>query len=263
MPGVHPGLVRNAFMAHALAVIEAFSTDRVEDRQTPGSPDLVELLQHVREARDRAIGRVFPGSTDPELDYANSEAQVLGAIAAERELMQAAEPVDFARYEAIVLAKTSVGNPASLALARAAGWDRRRCAGVRDALQSTWLGMQYQDDVVDWEDDIRRGNAWPLLLARKVRSDAPLRDRPTERNPIQKMLFSCGILTDMLARGHRHFRAARMRATALQCPELAGWARAKEVHAGRSSGRRRAAPDMRFACTLSLRGQLKSWRDAT
>jgi hypothetical protein len=231
MPEAHPKLVRDAFMAHALAVIEAFGTDRIQDRQVPGSPELDALLEHLRQARDLAISRVCDPAGDPELDYAKASADVLRSIEDEKQVMAAGIPVDFDRYEQIALGKTRVGMPASLALAKAAGASDKKREGIRETLQSIWLGMQYQDDVVDWEDDLRRGSSWVILLARKVRLKVPLRDRPTERNPIRQMIFDSRVLEDMLTRGYRRFRAARMRAPALGCRELAQWARSKEVHA--------------------------------
>src|SRR4051812_12405587 len=64
MPEVHGAAVRDAVMAHMLAVIDAFATDRVEDGQAQRSRELSELLEHMRRARDAAITRVAPGVKD-------------------------------------------------------------------------------------------------------------------------------------------------------------------------------------------------------
>jgi hypothetical protein len=231
LPGVHPGLVRDAFLAHALAVIEAFGTDRLADGQAIDTPELHRLLELLRLARDRALLRVRHQGTDPELDYSAAGADVLRSIAAEKELMQRGVAVDFSRYEEIALGKTRVGTPASLALAKAFGLADAKCAAIRRTLSSIWLGMQYHDDVVDWEDDLRRGSSWVIHLARGGQLQVPPRERPTERSPIRRMIFASRILEQMLSRAHQHFRAARMRAQALGCRELATWARGKELHA--------------------------------
>src|SRR3954466_7617115 len=50
MPHIPSGKVRDAVLAHALAVIDGFGTDRLEDSQIPPSIELQELLDHVRAA---------------------------------------------------------------------------------------------------------------------------------------------------------------------------------------------------------------------
>ena len=40
MPQISPAKVRDAVLAHAFAVIDAFGTDRIEDQQIESSPDL-------------------------------------------------------------------------------------------------------------------------------------------------------------------------------------------------------------------------------
>jgi hypothetical protein len=229
MPEVHPSLVRQAVLAHALAVIEAFGTDRLEDGQIPPSPQIERILEHARTTRDGALARVGVRA-DPLVDFGRAGREMLSAIAMERDLLEGMIPTTFSRYEAIALGKARIGFPASLALARAVGWDDERCETVAKTLSAIWLGMQYHDDVVDWEDDLRRGSAWAILLARSTRIETPPRDRPTERDPIRKMILESGVLARMLRRAYRHFRAARLRAEALGCRQLATWARAKERH---------------------------------
>src|SRR4051794_29289451 len=108
LPGITPGQVRDSFLAHALAVIEAFGTDRVEDGQTAESPELRMVLERLRLGRDRALACVYPIGADRELDYVAASAEVLESQAIERELMAAGASVDFARYEAIARGKASV-----------------------------------------------------------------------------------------------------------------------------------------------------------
>ena len=62
MPYVSPELVRDAVMAQAFAVIEAFGTDRIEDRQIEPSEALVDVLTRIRTARRRGSSSASRGS---------------------------------------------------------------------------------------------------------------------------------------------------------------------------------------------------------
>jgi len=53
MPGVPDEAVRHALFGHALAVIEAMGTDRIEDGQVQSTPGLLRVLAVVRDARAR------------------------------------------------------------------------------------------------------------------------------------------------------------------------------------------------------------------
>lgn len=231
MPHISPAKVRDAVLAHALAVIDGFGTDRIEDRQIASSPELEELLLRIRSARDRSLLSVVGCLGDAATDFGRIHREMIEGIHAEQRMMAEHAHVDFVLYEDIALRKTSIGAPASVALARAAGWVPSECRAVSKTLSSVWLGMQYHDDVVDWEDDLRRGSSWAVLLAKAAGLEADPRDRPTERIAVQKLVLDSGILGIMLDRSFRHFRAARKRAEALGARELAAWARTKEVHA--------------------------------
>jgi hypothetical protein len=230
MPHIARTQVHDAMLAHALAVIDGFATDRMEDSQIPRSHELAELIAHVRAARDRALARVAPYRTEMT-SFAVTHARMIAAVRAEGRVFGGCEPADFARYERIAAGKTSIGLPASVALAQAADYSEVECRAVCKTLQSIWLGMQYHDDVVDWEDDYRRGGAWAVVLARSVVSEVSPRLRSTERNPIRDMVLETGVLSHMLERSFRHFRAARKRAEALGVQALAAWAKSKEEHA--------------------------------
>jgi hypothetical protein len=156
---------------------------------------------------------------------------MIAGVRAEGRVFGGGEPADFARYERIAAAKTAPGVPASVALARAAGFREAECRAVSKTLESIWLGMQYHDDVVDWEDDYRRGSAWAVHLARTVSAEAAPDQRPSEPNPVRDMVLASGVLWHMLERSFRHFRAARKRCEALGVRGLASWAGSKEEHA--------------------------------
>jgi hypothetical protein len=230
MPHISRAKVRDAVLAHTLAVIDGFGTDRIEDRQIARSVDLEELLTRIRAARDRALVRVS-NRDDAAQSFARAHHDMLDSIRAEQRIFADHESVDFEMYERIAVGKSAIGVPASVALARAAGWMEAECQAVAKTLTSVWLGMQYHDDVLDWEDDHRRNSAWAVLLARGAPAGADAGERPTQERPIQDMVLGSGILAHMLERSFRHFRAAGKRAEALGARELAAWAKTKEDHA--------------------------------
>jgi len=231
MPHIAPGKVRDAVLAHALAVIEAFGTDRIEDRQVERSDDLVEILARVRSARDRALLMVVGETSGSATDFGRVHEEMLRAIRAERALMVERAPVGFDIYEKIAVGKTAIGTPASVALARAAGWNPSECSAVAATLESVWLGMQYHDDVIDWEDDFRRDSAWTVLLARGTKGPSTEAEGLAPLGGARLAVLDSGVLAKMLERSFRHFRAARRRADALGARELASWAKTKEEHA--------------------------------
>src|SRR5439155_18568769 len=74
--------VRDAMLAHALAVIDAFSTDRMEDSQIPRSYEIRDVIIHLRAARDRALSRVVAEKSQAA-SYAISDARMIAAVRAE------------------------------------------------------------------------------------------------------------------------------------------------------------------------------------
>ncbi len=226
IPAVPAASVRSAGLAHLLAVLEAFATDRVEDGQAVETPDLRALLGRVREARDLAVAEV-EGDEGP--GYALAERETLAAIAAEQRILRSGEAVAFDRYLAVSHGKQRVGLPASLALARAAGWDERRTRTLARLLDAVWVGLQLHDDVVDWQDDLARGGAWATSLALRSAAPANLREARTVPVSIRKMVHDSGVLARMLSASARRFRAARRRAAALGAHRLSAWAREREA----------------------------------
>lgn len=221
--GLPSSMMRDAVLAHMLAVIDAFGTDRIEDEQIESTPGVFAVLGQARRERDRAMVRMCGGSPPPESDFRAIDMLSLRAMRRERAMLLSARPVDMRDYESASLDKQAAGILASVALARAAGWSERRCRAVRATLESVWLGLQIADDVVDWEDDVQRGGAWVVCL---MRGHAPstLRGKDSIRNQV----LQSGILAVMLKRSLVHMRAARRRATALGAHRLASWAGAQE-----------------------------------
>ena len=226
MPQISPAKVRDAVLAHAFAIIDAFGTDRIEDRQIQGSPELDGILRRVRQASKGALIRVVGNLADEVTNYDRGHRAMLHAIRSERRIMADREVVDFDVYERIAVGKAAMGAPASVALARAAGWNVAECQAVAKTLDSIWLGLQCHDDVIDWEDDLKRDSAWAVRLAMSCRSDEPI-----GASSAREIVLGSGILAALLRRSGRHFRAARKRADALGARELATWAGKKEEHA--------------------------------
>ena len=244
MPAVPEVCTRDATFAHMLAVIEAFASDRIADRQIRGTAPLMALLRQMRAARDRAMARVVSatsGASDPSIDFGLSDEKTRYAILSEHEILREGKPVTFATYETVSLGKQSPGFPAPLAVAFAAGWDARRRTALYQLLASVWLGLQMHDDVVDWEDDFARGGAWAVALA-KGRPEA----RPVTREPAvvstRLRVLASGVLEHMLARSRGHFRAARLRARLLGARRLELWATQREAKVGALVTAERSSP---------------------
>lgn len=230
MTGITEGVLREATRAHLFAIIEAFGTDRLLDGQVDASRELEGVLTRVRAARDEALGRITAGpASSSAFSYARADEETAAAIRAEQAILKRGEAVAWPRYLAISYDKQRLGLPASLSLARAAGWDARRTRSLGKLLDAVWLGLQLHDDVVDWESDLRRGGAWAASLAAHVPPRANPRDRKTVPVSARKLVLDSGVLLRMLRASSRYFRAARRRAEVLGLHRLGAWARGREA----------------------------------
>jgi hypothetical protein len=249
MPFVPRAVVDDATLAHTLAVIEAFGTDRLEDRQVARTPALDAVLARIREARDAALARVLGagiaggGAGDAQLSYADAGRRTLAAIRDEQAMLRGGEAVAWARYLDVAWGKQRIGLPASLALAAVAGWDARRRRAVARLLDAVGVGLQLSDDVVDWEEDLARGGAWAALLAAygPPGGGGP-RERQTIPVSIQRLVHVSGVLPHLLARSARQFRVARRLASVLGAARLASWARAQETKMAELGEREQRSP---------------------
>ncbi len=253
MPGLPEAAVRDAALAHQLAIVEAFATDRLEDGQAEPTAALHALLAAVRAARDASLARVAPGMTELGTSYARAEQETLAAIRAEQEALRGGSTVAFERYLAIAHGKQRVGLPASIALAHAAGWDGRRVRCLARLLDDVWVGLQLHDDVIDWEDDLTRGGAWATAVAAEAVPEAapppsalpPSRDSSERRTmpfSARGLVHRSGVLARMLGASSRRFRAARRRATHLGATRLAAWAGEREALTGGLARREAESP---------------------
>lgn len=226
MPEVGRGRVRDATLAHLLGVIDAFGTDRIEDRQIFADDLLLAVLLEVRRARDRALAAVL-GATPlpPAVHLDASEEATAGAIARERNLLLEGVGLTLQQYEEVSAAKQGPGLIASLALATAAGWSARRVATLGRALRAAFMGLQAHDDVVDWEDDWKRGGAWALSLARGLDDfRAPIPAAPSGLGRARSLVFETGTLATLLQRSAWFFHVAARLFEVLGARRLAGWA---------------------------------------
>lgn len=223
MKGIPPRHVRDAVLAHMLAVIEAFGSDRVEDRQITPTARLVELLAEMRDARDEALERVAPGVSDPHLDFSAAWKSARGAAALESAIFANDYAVDIEGYVQLSADKQRFAYPASIALAYAAGWTEDMREALRQMIMAIALGLQIHDDVMDWNDDHARGGAWAVALAHWTHNHVSASERETMRPGVQSLVLQTGVLVQMLASARQQFRIAEQCATALDLPQIAGW----------------------------------------
>jgi hypothetical protein len=229
MPLANSQMVMTATTAHMLAIIDAFAVDRMLDRQATGGPQMQRLLEHVRAGRDRAICELSGDRTSP---YHESEYDAVCAINTERLLLRNGVPLSFSDYSRLSLAKQAVAFPASLALAQAAGWNGRRQRAVQHVLRGIVLGLQFHDDVVDWEEDWRNGGAWAVSLARGLVGPQPVLSEAGEDLPaLRRQVHASGVLATMMNLSRLRYREAQRLATSLGAEALAAWAREQETGA--------------------------------
>ena len=227
-PQASPDLIRRAVLGHGLSVIEAFGTDRILDNQIKATPELLALLEHAREARNAVLEQICPGSVTAARA---ADRETREAIREEDALLSQIAPATFDDYRRISLGKQAVGFTASIALARACGATEPQVLEIRRGLSGVWLGLQFEDDAADWEDDWKRGRgAWAVSLARRrleavksQRSD----ERPTEPDMIRRRVLSMRVLYLMLRAARRQYRAASLYSRVLGAQRLCAWAQGK------------------------------------
>ncbi len=212
-------LVDSAIGAHMLAVIEAFAYDRIADGQIETTAPLERLLVELRLLRDELAYQVDPGAP---LSFRAADRESHAAIVAERGILAAREAVDRDGYVARSLGKQAVGFPATLALF-ASQADFSGQALAEQALRGVWLGLQFRDDAIDWEDDWARGGAWAVCLAQEL-APAPLPPRDA-LDEVRGRVLASRALELMLELSRAHFALAAAAAGELRAMRLARWAR--------------------------------------
>jgi hypothetical protein len=236
-PGIEQVAAEHAGLAHMLAVIEAFGTDRIADKQVIATPELLRVLEAARNARDDALSRI--GGTGAARMAREADQQTRGAIMAERSLLAGGEGVDIEVYQTVSALKQSVGVPPSVVLAQGAGFEPARIEVVRSTLMGVWLGLQFQDDVVDWEDDVALGGAWAVALARHSARAERVSTNPED---LKSLVSSSGVLVTMLELSARRFQSALAGAESLGAMQLADWLRVRSAEAIEFCERERESP---------------------
>jgi hypothetical protein len=227
---VSSACVRDAVMAHLLAVIDAHATARIEDERIVAAPGIIAVLGHVRSERDRAMQRLFSRTPLIGTDFRAADAMTIRAVRRERSMLNSGHPVDFDLYESTLLEKLCSNVIASVSLARIAGLGPRRCRAIRATLESVILGLHLYDDVVGWEQSAESGGAWATCLMRGVAMPPHSGKHATRGSSARTEMLGSGVLERMLVRACTHMRSARRRAVALRARRLASWATHQEAH---------------------------------
>jgi hypothetical protein len=229
--------LRKSVVAHMLAVIEAFGTDRISDGQVADSAELRGVLEHARRYRNGVL--VDLGGPAASVLAAEADQRTREAIATEQRLFARGRPVSMTAYEAVSAGKQAVGLPASVVLAQRIGLPVETSEMIEATLLGIWLGLQFHDDVVDWEDDVARGGAWALLLA-SSRTLSKEDQRDIDR--MRHIVLSSGILSRMLERAIEQFEKAKEGAERLGADGLVAWIRERVDAVERSRLREQESP---------------------
>jgi hypothetical protein len=229
-PGLGGAAIHDAMTAHLLATIGALGADRIHGGRLARAPQIAAVLDHARLARDEAIARV---AAEEARAYDDADDDAHEAAAEERRILLSGAGVALPRYLAVARAKQRLGAPASIALARAAGWEPRRRQALARLLESVGMGQQLHDDAIDWERDCARGGAWAVALA----GGAVSLPRDADGVSLRGAVLASGVLARLLAASAGRYAAARRRARALGATRLEAWAREREA-TGRELARR-------------------------
>jgi hypothetical protein len=226
LPEVSPERVRIATLSHTLAVVETLGRSRVSAGRVQESKTVLAVLDELRAARARLSEQILPGAA---CELERADRSLREAIGEERALLRRIEAASFEDYRRITLGKQAVRASAALLLAQASGASERTVEQIRRALRGVWLGLEFEDDAGDWEEDFRYGGgAWAVSLARRrleLGEPPPSADqRPTEPNLVRSRVFRTGVLHSMLRAARQQYRSAYRHARLLGAERLASWA---------------------------------------
>lgn len=230
--------LEHAVTAHMLAVIEAFGYDRIADGQVATTRTLERILTEIRVLRDDVAYQV---DRDAPSAFRAADRESREAILAEHDILTSVAPVDVETYRERSLGKQAVGFPATLMLFGARGADDPRRLLVEQALRGVWLGLQFRDDVLDWEEDWERGGAWAVCIARKLEPAARL-DPGCPVATARALVIESGAMQIMLELSRIHFEKALAAAEKLRAFRLADWARGQESELAELVGAERRHP---------------------
>lgn len=216
---VPPEIARTAAAAHLFAIIGAFARDRIDDGQVVVGLRERAIIERLHRARDAALAPLRALAPSFIRDFAWAERMTTESVAEERATAAGQEPATLARYLGVAWKKQGLAFPAALAAAAAAGLPAEAQRQIEAVVAGAALGLQYRDDVVDWEDDLAHGFAWaPAVFASASTAPASI---PT----LAAYLHASGGLVRMLDMSSAAFGSAANAATALGAEALATWAR--------------------------------------
>lgn len=223
---VNPESARLATLSHTLAVVETLARDRVAAGRVPQSNTLLAVLDELKAARSLLAERLVPGSA---CALARDDRTVREAIREESALLRRIEAASFEDYRRIALGKQAARWSAPILLAESCGASPAKVEQIRRTLTGVWLGLEFEDDAGDWEEDWRfGGGAWAVSLARRrLELGEPPKSadqRPTEPNLVRQRVFRTGVLHSMLHAARRQYRSAFRHARLLGAERLATWA---------------------------------------
>jgi hypothetical protein len=235
-PAVEHATVARAVQAHMLSVIGAFASDRVADGQVRDTPELARLLAAMRAARDAAL--VALAGPDFGEQARRADAQTEDAILAERALLAQKESVSPEGYRSVSAGKQAVGLVATRAFATSLGWSDWRISTVERTLLDAALGLQFQDDVVDWQEDATRGGAWAVALGRHFAQNGV----EHEEASLEQLVLSSGVQAEMLELARTSYVSAAEGARALGALRLSNWAAERAADAEQQRDGERRSP---------------------
>ncbi|WAS95529.1 hypothetical protein [Nannocystis punicea] len=205
--------------AHLFAIIVAFGMDRIDDGQVVVGLRERAILERLERARDAALAALLADTPSFLRDFAWARRMTAESVAEERATAAGRAPATLERYLAVAWKKQGFAFPAALAAAAAAGFSAAEQSLVEAVVAGAALGLQYRDDVVDWEDDLAQGFAWaPALFA-------PPPAEPAGLAPVAARLHLGGGLVRLLGMASAAFGSAANAAAALGAEALAAWAR--------------------------------------
>ncbi|MCY1009560.1 hypothetical protein OV079_29145 [Nannocystis pusilla] len=235
-----PEIARTAAAAHLFAIIGAFAHDRIDDGQVVVGLRERAIIDRLDRARDAALAPLRALAPSFIRDFAWAERMTSESVAEERATAAGQEPATLERYLAVAWKKQGLAFPAALAAA-AAGLPAEAQLLVEAVVAGAALGLQYRDDVVDWEDDLVHGFAWaPAVFASAATA-------PASAATLAARLHASGGLVRMLGMSSAAFGSAANAAAALGAEALATWAREQAELTAELARREAASPGFAVA----------------
>lgn len=230
-------VVEDALTAHVLAVIGAFTADRIVDGQVEASPALSRLVSELAAGAEAALRRLDGRGDTHVAALRRARTVAAEAMALEWALLSTAGDVSFDVYTRCSLAKQRTAFPPSLALAGVVDPTGAAASRVDACITGVTLGLQLMDDLYDWEEDFANGGAWMVALSRRT-GQTP----PSALAEARRCVFASGILARTAEAAAIHFERAALAAGQLEAKTLSRWAEQEAQRALSVSSRELSSP---------------------